>query len=115
MATYPKITSAQGGATTSNNSGAGQLQPFTIANYDGIILGGVLLTLLPELFRHGAGPVQMAVFGKILLDPEALRMLLFGLALVLVMLYRPAGLWPSTTRRRELTAESTTDVMKEGE
>ena len=86
-----------------------------MGNIPGVILGGVLLTLLPELFRHGAGPVQMAVFGKILLDPEALRMLLFGLALVLVMLYRPAGLWPSSTRRRELTGESTTDVLKEGE
>ena len=31
-------------------------------------------------------------------------MLLFGLALVLIMLLRPAGLWPSPTRRRELTA-----------
>ena len=30
-------------------------------------------------------------------------MLLFGLALILVMLLRPAGLWPSPTRRRELT------------
>jgi branched-chain amino acid transport system permease protein len=39
----------------------------------------------------------MAAFGKILLDPEALRMLLFGLALIVVMLYRPAGLWPSTS------------------
>ena len=40
---------------------------------------------------------------------------IFGLALVLVMLYRPAGILPSTTRRRELVGESTTDVMKEGE
>jgi branched-chain amino acid transport system permease protein len=31
-------------------------------------------------------------------------MLLFGLALVLMMLYRPAGLWPSRTRRRELAS-----------
>jgi branched-chain amino acid transport system permease protein len=29
-------------------------------------------------------------------------MLLFGLALVLMMLYRPAGLLPSATRKREL-------------
>ena len=85
-----------------------------MGNIAGVILGGVLLTVLPELFRHGAGPVQMALFGKILLDPEALRMLLFGLALVLVMLYRPAGIWPSTTRRREMTGEST-DVLKDGE
>jgi branched-chain amino acid transport system permease protein len=29
-------------------------------------------------------------------------MLLFGLALVLVMIFRPAGLWPSAVRKREL-------------
>jgi len=72
----------------------------------GVILGGVLLTILPEVFRHGAGPVQQALFGKVLLDPEALRMLLFGLALIVVMLYRPAGLWPSTTRRREFKGDA---------
>ena len=85
-----------------------------MGNIPGVILGGVLLTFLPEIFRHGAGPVQMAIFGKILLDSEALRMLLFGLALVVVMLYRPAGLWPSTTCWREFRGEST-DVLKEGE
>lgn len=53
MATYPKITSAQGGATTSADSSAGQLQPFTIANYDGIILGGVLLPLLAGSLHGG--------------------------------------------------------------
>ncbi|MBU0753163.1 MAG: ABC transporter ATP-binding protein [Gammaproteobacteria bacterium] len=68
----------------------------------GVILGGLLLTLLPEAFRHGAGPVQQALFGKVLLDPESLRMLLFGVALILVMLYRPAGLWPEARHRREL-------------
>jgi branched-chain amino acid transport system permease protein len=47
----------------------------------------------------------MMLFGKILLDPEALRMLAFGLALIVVMLYRPAGLWPSSTRRREFKGE----------
>jgi branched-chain amino acid transport system permease protein len=31
-------------------------------------------------------------------------MLLFGAALVLMMLFRPAGLWPSSIRRRELAA-----------
>ncbi|MEI7612477.1 MAG: ABC transporter ATP-binding protein [Betaproteobacteria bacterium] len=85
-----------------------------MGNIPGVILGGILLTLLPEIFRHTAGPVQIALFGKILLDPEALRMLLFGLALIVVMLYRPAGLWPSTTRRREFKGESS-DVLKEGE
>jgi len=67
----------------------------------GVVLGAVLLAVLPEALRHIAAPAQQAVFGKILIDPESLRMLLFGLALVLVMLYRPAGLWPSPTRKRE--------------
>jgi branched-chain amino acid transport system permease protein len=29
-------------------------------------------------------------------------MLLFGLALILVMLFRPEGLWPSPRRKEEL-------------
>ncbi|TBR15609.1 ABC transporter permease subunit [Rugosibacter aromaticivorans] len=67
----------------------------------GVILGALVLTVLPEAFRHGAGPVQQAVFGQVLVDPENLRMLLFGLALVAVMLYRPSGLWPDPRHRQE--------------
>jgi branched-chain amino acid transport system permease protein len=70
----------------------------------GVILGGLLLAVLPEVLRYGAAPWQQALFGKVVLDPESLRMLLFGLALILVMLYRPAGLWPSQIRKREFTA-----------
>jgi branched-chain amino acid transport system permease protein len=69
----------------------------------GVILGGLLLTILPEAFRHGAAPMQQAMFGKVVLDPEALRMLLFGLALIVVMLYKPAGLWPEPRHRREMS------------
>jgi branched-chain amino acid transport system permease protein len=76
-----------------------------MGNIGGVVLGGVLLVLLPEALRNGAGPLQQALFGRTLVDPESLRMLMFGLALVLVMLWRPAGLWPSTQRRRELTPE----------
>jgi len=68
----------------------------------GVILGAVLLTVLPEVLRYGVGPLQMALFGKMLVDPESLRMLVFGLALVLVMRFKPAGLWPSPERQREL-------------
>ena len=68
----------------------------------GVILGAVLLSILPEALRYGVGPLQTALFGKPLVDPESLRMLVFGLALVLVMRFRPAGLWPSPERRREL-------------
>jgi branched-chain amino acid transport system permease protein len=56
------------------------------------------------VLRYGAVTWQQALFGKVVLDPESLRMLLFGLALILVMLYRPAGLWPSQIRKREFSA-----------
>ena len=79
-----------------------------MGNISGVVLGGVLLALLPEAFRHGAGPVQQALFGKTLIDPESLRMLLFGLALIIVMLVRPAGIWPSAHHRRELAPDEQT-------
>ena len=50
-------------------------------------------------------PVQHALFGRSLIEPEVIRMLLFGLALVLIMLFRPAGLLPSAVRKRELAGE----------
>jgi branched-chain amino acid transport system permease protein len=72
-----------------------------MGNIPGVILGAVLLTGLPELIRFTVVPMQHALFGKVVVDPEAIRMLFFGLALVLVMLFRPAGLWPATVRKRE--------------
>ena len=39
-----------------------------------------------------------------LLGEPVAEVLLFGLALVSMMLFRPAGLWPSSIRRRELAA-----------
>jgi branched-chain amino acid transport system permease protein len=67
----------------------------------GVVLGAVLVTVLPELLRY-VGPLQEEVLGRVVVDPADLRMLLFGAGLVLVMLFRPQGLWPSTTRAGEL-------------
>jgi branched-chain amino acid transport system permease protein len=75
-----------------------------MGNVAGVVLGAVLLTALPEALRHAA-PLQQSWFGTVYIDPSDLRMLLFGLALVLMMLFRPAGLWPSSIRRREFAAE----------
>ncbi len=72
-----------------------------MGNVGGVVLGAVLLTALPEALRYAA-PLQKDWLGDVYVDPSDLRMLLFGLALVLMMLFRPAGLWPSATRRREL-------------
>jgi branched-chain amino acid transport system permease protein len=71
----------------------------------GVVLGAVLLTVLPELLRY-IGPVQQELLGRVVVDPSDLRMLLFGAGLVLVMLFRPQGLWPSPTRARELHPEA---------
>ncbi|KPA87578.1 MULTISPECIES: branched-chain amino acid ABC transporter permease [Pseudomonas] len=61
----------------------------------GVILGCVLLAALPEVLRASTGSLQQALFGQVLLDPEIIRQLFYGLALILAMLYRPAGLWPA--------------------
>ncbi len=68
----------------------------------GVILGALLLSVFPEMLRAAVVPLQQAAFGEVLLDPEGIRMLMFGFALVLVMIFRPEGLWPSALRRREL-------------
>jgi branched-chain amino acid transport system permease protein len=73
-----------------------------MGNIWGVIAGAVLLSFMPELLRYTVEPVQKALFGKLLVDPEVLRMLVFGVALVLTMRFRPAGLWPETRHRREL-------------
>ncbi|WP_370653335.1 ABC transporter ATP-binding protein [Lacisediminimonas sp.] len=70
----------------------------------GVVLGALLLAALPELLRHVVEPVQLALFGTVLLETEVLRQLLYGLALVAIMLYRPAGLWPSPRAEDRPTA-----------
>jgi branched-chain amino acid transport system permease protein len=59
----------------------------------GVVLGAIVLVVLPEILREYA----------------QYRMLIFGLGLVVMMLVRPEGLWPSTVRRRELHSEGMTD------
>ena len=66
------------------------------------VLGAILLSFVPEILRYSVEPVQRALFGRSFIDPEVIRMLLFGLAMVVMMLFRPAGLLPSALRKREL-------------
>ena len=78
----------------------------------GVVLGAVILSIMPELFRDLVNWVQPIIMENVTfvsqdflrnaLDASTLRMLVFGFALVLVMRYRPEGLWPSTRRRQEL-------------
>ena len=82
-----------------------------MGNIAGVILGGVLLAVLPEVLRHSVVPLQQALFGKAIVDPESLRMLMFGTALIVMMLYRPAGLLPSRVRRRELASDEVAESI----
>jgi len=65
-----------------------------IGHVPGVVLGGAILAILPEVLRHAAEPLQRQLFGHVLLEVEVLRQLLLGMTMVLVMLKRPAGLWP---------------------
>ena len=64
----------------------------------GVITGALLLAALPELLRSSMGPLQQALFGSAdrpgNYPPTVLRP-----ALITVMLYRPAGLWPARRLR----------------
>jgi branched-chain amino acid transport system permease protein len=74
-----------------------------MGNIWGVILGAILLSFVPEILRYTVGAdVQQRIFGRSLIDPEVIRMLLFGLAMVVMMLFRPAGILPSALRKREL-------------
>ncbi len=75
-----------------------------MGNIAGVILGAVLLTTFPEALRY-LGDLQKFLFNEALVDPADLRMLVFGLALVLIMIFRPAGLLPSERRRREFGSD----------
>ena len=75
-----------------------------MGNIPGVLLGSALLTLIPEALRY-LGDLQRATLGHVVVDPSDLRMLLFGVALVMMMLFRPAGLLPSRLRRREFAAQ----------
>ncbi len=61
----------------------------------GVILGAVLLAIFPEFLRSTMGPLQHWLFGHQIIDTEVIRQLLYGLAMVVIMLYRSEGLWPA--------------------
>ena len=60
-----------------------------VGSLPGVILGAFVLVGLPELLR------EFVEF----------RLLIYGVLLIVMMLVRPEGLWPSAVRRRELHAE----------
>ncbi len=60
----------------------------------GVIVGAIALIGLPELLR----------------EVSEFRYLIYGLTLIVMMITKPEGLWPSQTARRELHHEDTAEV-----
>jgi len=71
-----------------------------IGHLPGVILGALLLSALPEVLRYVAGPLQAMTGGR--LDSAILRQLLIALAMIIIMLMRPRGLWPSPDHGKAL-------------
>jgi branched-chain amino acid transport system permease protein len=61
----------------------------------GVILGAILLSIFPEFLRSTMGPLQDMLFGHSIIDTEVVRQLVYGLAMIVIMLYRSEGLWPA--------------------
>ena len=62
-----------------------------MGNIAGVLLGVILLVAVPEVLR--------ATLGTAFVD---YRMLLFGIIMIVVIIYRPEGLLPSKRRALEL-------------
>ncbi|MFG2044349.1 branched-chain amino acid ABC transporter permease [Dactylosporangium sp. NPDC048998] len=62
-------------------------------NIPGAILGGVLISYIPDRLRN------VEVFGT---DAFEYRFLIFGLLIILIMIFRPQGIIPSRRRAAEL-------------
>jgi branched-chain amino acid transport system permease protein len=71
-----------------------------LGHLPGVVLGAVLLSALPEILRYVAGPLQSMTDGRI--DAAILRQLLIALAMIVIMLMRPRGLWPSREHGKAL-------------
>jgi branched-chain amino acid transport system permease protein len=72
----------------------------------GVILGAVLLAIFPEFLRSTMSPLQHYLFGHDLVDTAVIRQGLYGLAMVLIMLYRSEGIWPAPKHEDRLARKA---------
>ena len=78
----------------------------------GAIVGALLIQGTPELIRgFAASGMISGLSGEQVTAISNYRNLVFGLAMVLMMIWRPQGLIPSKRRAAELTADE--DIMEE--
>jgi branched-chain amino acid transport system permease protein len=75
-----------------------------LGHLPGVVLGALLLAALPEVLRYVASPLQAFTGGR--LDASILRQLLIALAMIIIMLLRPRGLWPTPDHGKSLQANN---------
>jgi branched-chain amino acid transport system permease protein len=85
-----------------------------LGHLPGVILGAVLLSSLPEVLRwvSGIADLQRLTDGRI--DASILRQLLIALAMIVVMLLRPRGLWPTPEHGKALPTADKPDAKTGG-
>jgi branched-chain amino acid transport system permease protein len=74
-----------------------------LGHLPGVILGAVLLAALPEVLRWVSGLLDLQAMTGGRLDAAILRQLLIALAMIIIMLMRPRGLWPTPEHGKSLT------------
>lgn len=73
-----------------------------IGHLPGVILGAVLLSAMPEVLRWVSGVFDLQRLTDGRLDASILRQLLIALAMIVIMLLRPRGLWPTPEHGKSL-------------
>ena len=73
-----------------------------IGHLPGVILGAVLLSAMPEVLRWVSGVFDLQRLTEGRLDASILRQLLIALAMIIIMLMRPRGLWPTPEHGKSL-------------
>ena len=77
-----------------------------LGSISGAVLGAVLVQMLPEIVRDASGGAEVLGF-----DIETGRIAVFGLLLIVVMIYRPGGLLAAKRRRTELSEAGAADAV----
>ncbi|WP_038168422.1 ABC transporter ATP-binding protein [Thiomonas sp. FB-Cd] len=77
-----------------------------MGNIPGVILGAILLSVLPEALRYMGfiSDWQQHMFNHVYIDSGILRQLIYSMAMILVMLIRPKGLWPAPEHGKGIAA-----------
>jgi branched-chain amino acid transport system permease protein len=77
-----------------------------LGSISGAVLGAILVQMLPEIVRDASGGAEVLGF-----DIETGRIAVFGLSLIIVMIYRPGGLLAAKRRRTELSEAGAADAV----